>query len=48
MDVSSDMRIGVFDCLYLVLAEEEQCKVVTVDRRFLELFPDLTISLSSL
>lgn len=48
MEISSDMRIGVFDCLYVALAEKEHCRVATVDKRFLELFPNLTIPLSAL
>ena len=48
MQLSSKFRIGVFDCLYVALAEEQECQVVTSDKRFLELFPDLTISLHAL
>ncbi len=48
MQLSSDFRLGVFDCLYLALAEEESCPVVTVDKRFLQLFPRQTISLKDL
>lgn len=48
MQLSSKFRIGVFDCVYAALAEEQECRVVTVDKRFLELFPDLAISLHSL
>jgi len=48
MELSSDLRIGVFDCLYVALAEVENCNVVTVDRRFLEVFPGLTVSLLDL
>lgn len=47
-ELSSQFRIGVFDCLYVALAEQEQCKVVTVDKRMLEIFPALTVSLDSL
>ncbi len=31
VDISSQIRIGVYDCLYLALAEQEQCEVVTAD-----------------
>jgi predicted nucleic acid-binding protein len=48
LELSSELRIGVFDCLYVALAENENCKVVTVDRRFLEVFPDSTVSLLDL
>ena len=45
MELSSQFRIGVFDCIYVALAEEQECPVVTLDKRFLELFPNQTISL---
>ena len=48
MQLSSKFRIGVFDCLYVALSEEQECPVVTLDKRFLELFPDQTISLTDL
>src|SRR5262249_20691466 len=48
MQFSSQFRLGVFDCLYVALAEEQECKVVTTDKRFRELFADLTISLDAL
>ncbi|MSR56291.1 MAG: PIN domain-containing protein [Planctomycetaceae bacterium] len=48
MQLSSRLRIGVFDCLYVALSEEQDCRVVTVDERFLELFPDQSVSLHSL
>lgn len=48
MDISSQQRIGVYDCLYVALAEREQCKVVTADQRMLALFPAHAISLDSL
>ena len=47
-ELSSQFRIGVFDCLYIALGEREQCKVVTVDKRMITLFPSLTVSLESL
>ena len=31
--ISSVMRHGVYDCLYLALAEQEQCELVTADLR---------------
>ncbi|HEX4071916.1 MAG TPA: type II toxin-antitoxin system VapC family toxin [Planctomycetaceae bacterium] len=33
--ISSQIRIGVYDCLYLALAEREQCDLVTADQRLL-------------
>ena len=48
MQLSSKFRIGVFDCVYVALAEEQECLVVTSDNRLSELFPSLTISLSGL
>jgi predicted nucleic acid-binding protein len=33
VEISSRVRIGVYDCLYLALAEREQCDVVTADQR---------------
>lgn len=47
-ELSSQTRIGVFDCLYNSLAEQEQCQVVTSDQRMLALFPALTVSLAAL
>lgn len=46
-DLSSKMRIGVYDCVYVALAEQEQSRVVTADQRLLNTFPALTISLAS-
>ena len=31
--ISSDVRIGVYDCLYVALAEQEGCEMVTADMR---------------
>ena len=33
VDISSQLRIGVYDCLYLALAEQEGCDFVTADTR---------------
>lgn len=46
--LSSPVRIGVYDCLYVALAKREQCKVVTADQRVLMLFPAQTVRLDSL
>jgi predicted nucleic acid-binding protein len=34
-DISSTMRVGVYDCLYVALAEQEACEFVTADTRLL-------------
>jgi predicted nucleic acid-binding protein len=34
-DISSTSRAGVYDCLYVALAEREQCELVTADSRLL-------------
>jgi hypothetical protein len=47
-ELSSQSRIGVFDCLYVALAEREQCEVVTADARLAQLFPAQAILLSAL
>jgi len=31
IDISSTMRVGVYDCIYVALAEQEQCELVTAD-----------------
>ncbi len=31
IDLSSSMRVGVYDCIYVALAEQENCEVVTAD-----------------
>lgn len=46
--LSSQARIGVYDCLYVALAENEQCPVVTADQRLLSTFPSHTIALDAL
>ena len=33
--ISSLTRIGVFDCLYVALAERESCELVTADTRLI-------------
>ena len=45
--LSSQFRIGVYDCLYAVLAEQEQCQAVSADVRLASLFPQVVL-LSSL
>ncbi len=31
VDISSQMRVGYYDCLYVALAERENCRMVTAD-----------------
>lgn len=47
IELSSSERIGVYDCLYVALAEREHCKVVSADQRLVNTFPASVISLSS-
>jgi hypothetical protein len=37
-DISSTSREGVYDCLYVALAEREGCELVTADSRLLATF----------
>ncbi len=34
--ISSDARIGVYDCLYVALAEQEKCELITADDRLIK------------
>lgn len=47
IDISSHMRIGVYDCLYVALAERESCEFVTADdklaRTLLPQFPFIVL-----
>ena len=51
IEISSRMRIGVYDCLYVALADKEQCEFITADDRLIRnlqaAFPFI-IALSSL
>ncbi len=47
-ELSSQLRIGVYDCLYVALAEREQCSVISADQRLANTFPSNVIPLSSL
>jgi predicted nucleic acid-binding protein len=31
IDISSAVRVGVYDCIYVALAEQEKCQLVTAD-----------------
>jgi predicted nucleic acid-binding protein len=50
-DIASQMRCGVYDCLYVALAEKEGCELVTADDKLVKnlktMFPFI-IQLSSL
>ncbi|MBA3314990.1 MAG: type II toxin-antitoxin system VapC family toxin [Planctomycetota bacterium] len=39
VELSSQARIGVYDCLYVALAEREGCALVTADDRLVRTFP---------
>lgn len=43
IELSSQVRIGVYDCLYVALAEQEGCEVVTGDVRMAQLFPSAVL-----
>jgi predicted nucleic acid-binding protein len=51
VEISSQMRIGIYDCLYVALAEREACECVTADDKLIKnlqpTFPFI-IGLSSL
>jgi predicted nucleic acid-binding protein len=47
-DVSSQMRVGVYDCLYAVLADQEHCEFVTADARLLNVLQGRFPSIRSL
>ncbi|MBI3411487.1 MAG: type II toxin-antitoxin system VapC family toxin [Planctomycetes bacterium] len=34
--ISSAMRCGVYDCLYVALAERERCEIITADDKLLK------------
>jgi predicted nucleic acid-binding protein len=48
IELSSQFRIGVFDCLYVALAQFERCRVVTADQRMVALFPSEVVALTEL
>lgn len=35
-EISSRMRVGIYDCLYLALAEQEKCELVTADDKLIK------------
>ena len=34
--ISSKMQVGVYDCIYVALAEREQCELITADDRLVK------------
>jgi len=50
-DIASTMRIGIYDCLYVALAERERCESITADEKLVrnlsQAFPFI-VPLSSL
>jgi predicted nucleic acid-binding protein len=36
IEISSAMRVGVYDCVYVALAEREQCQLVTADDKLIK------------
>jgi predicted nucleic acid-binding protein len=44
-ELSSLMRHGLYDCLYIALAEREGCQLVTADEKLRKAFPANAISL---
>jgi len=45
-EISSQVRIGVYDCIYVALAEQEGCELITADYKLVKnlqpLFPFIT------
>ena len=39
LEISSQVRIGVYDCLYVALAEREGCELITADIRLIKSLP---------
>lgn len=46
--LASTARIGVYDCLYLALAQQEQCMVLSADDRLAKQFPQFVVPLANL
>jgi predicted nucleic acid-binding protein len=36
VEVSSQLRVGLYDCLYVALAESEQCELITADDKLVK------------
>ena len=43
IDMSSNFRVGLYDCLYAALAESEQCDLVTADEKLIASLPGFPI-----
>ncbi len=43
VEISSQMRIGVYDCLYVALAERESCQLITADQRLVNSFSGVSV-----
>ncbi|WP_254511990.1 type II toxin-antitoxin system VapC family toxin [Anatilimnocola floriformis] len=43
MEISTHARIGVYDCLYVALAEKEGCELITADARLAAALPNYPI-----
>lgn len=37
IDLSSSMRIGIYDCLFVALAEQEKCDLITADDKLVKI-----------
>lgn len=35
-EISSRMRVGIYDCLYVALAEQEKCELITADDKLIK------------
>ena len=35
-EISSQMRVGIYDCLYVAIAEREKCELITADDKLLK------------
>ncbi|MDB5335523.1 MAG: putative nucleic acid-binding protein contains domain [Planctomycetaceae bacterium] len=42
-DISSSRRIGLYDCIYVALAEQEDCDLVTADEKLIKNLPGFPI-----
>lgn len=42
VELATEKRIGVYDCLYVALAEEQDCELITADARLVKAFQDLS------
>jgi predicted nucleic acid-binding protein len=48
VEISSHQRLGVYDCLYVALAEREQCELLTADARLASIGFPFVVLLSNL